>query len=216
MASTNERPGLNQSLLHLDARWQNSILSRRLPTLNFDTLRSHQASQDWVVQACLRDTPAKGMMQGCKLSYPPGAWDVLRGRCYEALCVPASAGSASGHRERKRESKSPIDRHLPDNLNPRGSWGWPKGNGLGPKWKGWNAWCPEMKREFMRCILCELTRIFHFLSIGVVWIKLLNFIFCVFFKRYRSFQPRSRSLKFSLYFSCFRWVTKLVETCNFI
>lgn len=37
--------GLNQSLLHLGAPWQNSILSRRLPTLNFDTLRSHQASQ---------------------------------------------------------------------------------------------------------------------------------------------------------------------------
>lgn len=47
VASTNERPGLNQSLLHLGAPWQNSILSRRLPTLNFDTLRSHQASQHW-------------------------------------------------------------------------------------------------------------------------------------------------------------------------
>lgn len=60
VASTNERPGLNQSLLHLGAPWQNSILSRRLPTLNFDTLRSHQASQhQWSKLAFA--TQGKGM-----------------------------------------------------------------------------------------------------------------------------------------------------------
>lgn len=111
VASTNERPGLNQSLLHLGAPWQNSILSRRLPTLNFDTLRSHQASQHQAERACrLRDTGEGDETQGCKLSYP-----VATETRYEANAAWLCAGSTS------LDVNLLLADNLPVNLNPRGS-----------------------------------------------------------------------------------------------
>lgn len=63
---------LNQSLLHLDARWQNSILSRCLPTLNFDTLRSHQVEQSWRrTEPAWSDTQDRGNGVGLQTSLHP-------------------------------------------------------------------------------------------------------------------------------------------------
>lgn len=99
--------GLNQSLLHLGAPWQNSILSRRLPTLNFDTLRSHQASQRWskLAFATPRGRGMKRRVVNLVIRLP-----LRRVGTSRAMC-----------RWHSFWTKSSIGRHLPVNLNPRGS-----------------------------------------------------------------------------------------------